>query len=239
MQPSNCVRQEAFPSDTSTFDPAIYAPPVRLPAFPWSNAAIEQTQSAEDVTDREAGSSDSCQSSRREGSPFPELVSTTEDESDGESETSAPSREISRETRTMDVEFASPGSVPTLSFPADTVPESISSTEQARQLEITPAPSYSPHLPPVDPTKSGEDFYADLYRKRIIPGYDQDRFSCWCYVAKRAQNPRKKMMLSNSHCVPSTARNCVYRFQVRKWFGHAARCAFFKVSFRHVSKPSC
>jgi hypothetical protein len=52
----------------------------------------------------------------------------------------------------------------------------------ATRFPTTPLPNYSLHLPPIDRTKKGEDFYADLQAKRIIPGYDEDRFSCWCHV---------------------------------------------------------
>jgi hypothetical protein len=194
------------------------------------HAEVQHVRATGEDSDEDSRSSDSCQQSRREGSPFLELVPTTDDDSDLVSESSARSRQNGTKTRVMNVEPAGPGSVPTLSFSAATSPAIKSSAEPARQASTTPLPNYSPHLPPIDRTKTGEDFFADLHVKRIIPEYDQERFSCWCYVAKRAQNPGKHKLLSNSHCVTHTTRDSTYRFQMHKWFVHVAKCAFYKVS---------
>jgi hypothetical protein len=98
----------------------------------------------------------------------------------------------------------------------------------ARKIRMTALPDYSPYLPPFDRTKVGEDFFADLCDKRVIPGFDEERFSCWCHVAKRAENPDKDLILSKMHV--STKKGVITRFQSSRWLEHAAKCSFYKVS---------
>jgi hypothetical protein len=109
-------------------------------------------------------------------------------------------------------------------------PGPIQSKKPARQVRLTSLPDYSLYLPSIDRTKAGEEFFADLRDKQIIPEYDQDRFVCWCHVAKRAQNANGNAVLSRSHCYAAKKGGGMYRFQTSKWFEHAARCAFYKVS---------
>jgi hypothetical protein len=112
------------------------------------------------------------------------------------------------------------------------------------EVITTPFPAYSSLLPPIDRTKSGEEFYADLQAKRIIPGYDQDRFSCWCHVAKSEEDPEAEG-LSVSHCdaTRKSTAGKVPRYLPSRWFSHASKCPFYKVSFwvgaTSAAEPYC
>ncbi|GHJ85889.1 hypothetical protein NliqN6_2291 [Naganishia liquefaciens] len=64
-------------------------------------------------------------------------------------------------------------------------------------------PLYSPFLPPIDRTLRGQDFFEDLRAKRIIPGYDETRFLCWCKVAKSNGSQEDPWAIQTSHGVPS------------------------------------
>lgn len=90
-------------------------------------------------------------------------------------------------------------------------------------LTTTPLPDYHPSLPPIDRTILHEEFYADLQDKRIIPGYDQERYSCWCHVSKSAKGSTAPLSIQH---LGGTNKP----FRVSRWFQHAAKCAFFKVS---------
>jgi hypothetical protein len=106
-------------------------------------------------------------------------------------------------------------------------------TKLVRRLESR-VPDYSPHLPPLDFTKRGKDFYEDLLDKRIIPEYDQDRFLCWCHLAKRAMRRRTGVLSlhGNSHCTTTEDEGSdVGRYVMSRWITHASQCAFYKVSF--------
>jgi hypothetical protein len=132
----------------------------------------------------------------------------------------------------VEVEPARPGSANAPLFLESTVPKTGSSSAPAPEITTTPLPKYSPFLPPIDRTKAGEDFYADLQDKRIIPGYDEDRFSCWCHVAKEQSGKvAPSENLSNAHSdVASVQGASVKRYKTFRWFAHAKRCAFYSVS---------
>jgi hypothetical protein len=197
-EPYNRTQEGTLPSGTSAFDPSAFAPPVRLPPFPFTNAEIPQEQAAEEDNNQDLRSSENRRQSRRETSPLTDITCRTDNDNDQENEI-----------------FAS---------------EDTFSTEPARNVRILTLPDYSPHLPQFDRTKTGEAFFADLYDKRLIPGYDQDRFSCWCHVAKRAENPDKDAILSKLHSgAPRTGGN-ILKFRAATWLAHAAKCAFYKVS---------
>lgn len=132
----------------------------------------------------------------------------------------------------VDVEPARPGSANEPLFLESTAPKTTTSSEPAPEIQTTPLPKYSPFLPPIDRTKAGEEFYADLQDKRIIPGYDEDRFSCWCHVAKEQSGKvAPSETLSNTHCeVRSTPGSKIRRYRAHRWFAHAKNCAFYVVS---------
>ncbi|KAI5452133.1 hypothetical protein NCC49_001071 [Naganishia albida] len=88
-------------------------------------------------------------------------------------------------------------------------------------LTTTPLPDYHPSLPPIDRTILHEEFYADLQDKRIIPGYDEERYSCWCHVSKSAKGSTAPLSIQH---LGGTNKP----FRVSRWFQHAAKCAFFK-----------
>jgi hypothetical protein len=132
----------------------------------------------------------------------------------------------------VDVEPARPESANAPLFLDSTLPKTTTSSGPAPEITTTPLPKYSPLLPPIDRTKAGEDFYADLQDKRIIPGYDEDRFSCWCHVAKEQSGKvAPSENLSNAHSdVTSVQGASVKRYKTFRWFAHAKRCAFYSVS---------
>ncbi|GHJ85907.1 hypothetical protein NliqN6_2309 [Naganishia liquefaciens] len=86
--------------------------------------------------------------------------------------------------------------------------------------------NYSRHLPAIDLTKTGEEFFADLLEKRIIAGYDQERYSCWCHVAKAAKNPNTCLLSIAHGNVRGTSKFKQYR--TFRWYQHAAKCAFYR-----------
>lgn len=131
----------------------------------------------------------------------------------------------------FDFEAVRSASSPTLPSPASIVPETVASPEPAPIVQMTPLPDYSPHLPQIDRTKQGEDFFADLQNKRIIPGYDDERFSCWCHVAKSAEDPQADV-LSNTHTDLAAKDTRGRRYETYRWFGHVSRCKFYKVSVK-------
>jgi hypothetical protein len=170
------------------FDPSTDAPPVRLPSFLWTNVAAQQVQVTEEESDQESTSSESSRHGRRKMEPILELVPSPDDNSDSDHESE------------------------------NSAPDLTPSAKPARKVRLTSLFDYSPHLPPIDRSKAGEDFFADLRDKQIIPEYDQDRFTCWCHVAKRAQNPNGNAVLSRSHCYAAKKGGGMYRFQTSKWF---------------------
>jgi hypothetical protein len=137
-----------------------------------------------------------------------------------------------RRSLIVDVEPARPESANEPLFLESTVPKATTSSGPAPEITTTPLPEYSPLLPPIDRTKAGEEFYADLQDKRIIPGYDEDRFSCWCHVAKEQSGKvAPSENLSNAHSdVASVQGASVKRYKTFRWFAHAKRCAFYSVS---------
>jgi hypothetical protein len=100
----------------------------------------------------------------------------------------------------------------------------------ARQPE-TRLPDYSPHLPPLDFTKTGKSFFADLRNKRIISEYDQDRFFCWCHVANRGRQSTTGMPGNSHRATMNDQVNDSRRYQRTRWLAHASKCPFYKVSF--------
>jgi hypothetical protein len=116
---------------------------------------------------------------------------------------------------------------------APTVRRRYKATKIIRRQESR-LPNYSPHLPPLDFRKSGKAFYSDLRDKRIIPDYDEDRFLCWCHVAKRAMGRRLGVIALHglSHCATTEDEGSdVGRYLPSKWISHAAKCGFYKASF--------
>jgi hypothetical protein len=196
-EPFDCGEEGIFHNLTSTFDSSAFAPPVRLPPFPFTRAEIPQEQVTEEDNNQDSRSSEGPRQSRRETSPLTDITCPSDNDSNQESEISAS--------------------------------EIVSSTGFGRQVQMTPLPHYSPHLPPIDRTKTGEGFYADLCDKRLIAGYDQDRFSCWCHVAKIAENP-ERAAFGNLHIRSARTEGNALRFQAYLWFGHAVKCSFYEVS---------
>jgi hypothetical protein len=113
--------------------------------------------------------------------------------------------------------------------PLPPVPYTISNTTTIPYppyAQTTPLPGYSPHLPPIDRTKRGQSFYEDLLAKQVIQDLDDERWTCWCHVAKRDQIPAPPV-LGLSHQRKSASR--VQRYISICWFNHAAKCDFYKV----------
>lgn len=115
-----------------------------------------------------------------------------------------------------------------LSPVSSNTPTTTTSRSSKRISQTTPLPEYSPHLPPIDRTKTSKAFYEDLLGKQIIHGLDDKSWTCWCHVAKRDQVPPARN-LSLSHCKVSASRGA-QQYISFLWFAHAARCAFYKVS---------
>jgi hypothetical protein len=97
-------------------------------------------------------------------------------------------------------------------------------------VQTAPLPSYSPNLPPIDRTRTGEDFFIHLRDAKLIAGLTQTRFSCWCHRAKDEEQGVTPGSNSKSHSDAHVAEGSSGgRYRVSKFFEHARSCNFYKV----------
>lgn len=87
-------------------------------------------------------------------------------------------------------------------------------------------PHYSAYLPPIDQSKTGEEFFAHLRNEMIISSYDATRFSCWCHIAKDVE----KGVVTGSHGKShADAYADGRRYRVSMFYEHARKCNFYMV----------
>jgi hypothetical protein len=166
-----------------------------------------------------------------------DLARLTDHNSEEASETSSRSRQILAKTRSRhisplgsSIEYTRPEAPIEVSSPYITLPATIVPPEPVFKIPTSRRSDYSRYLPPYDLSNKSEAFFADLKSKRIIAGYDEDRFSCWCHVAKKARNPDTQQ-LSCTHVQRSERHGLDQRYCTSFWFSHVSRCDFYKVSF--------